>query len=92
MYVCPRCPPHRIAPNPALAEVDFPQDFPGNCSATALLAAIQPGDGSVNWWSLYFHSGALVALLLQLALAHWFLSWFAVLRPMTMHRGRVMIP
>eukprot|EP00903_Cladosiphon_okamuranus_P020047 g18414.t1 len=73
-------------------EVDFPQDFPGNCSATTLLTAIQPGDGSVNWWALFFHSGALVALLLQLVLAHWFLSWFSVLRPLTMHRGRVMIP
>ncbi|CAM9499525.1 unnamed protein product [Scytosiphon promiscuus] len=73
-------------------DVDFPQDFPGNCSSTALLAAIQPGDGEVNWWSLFFHSGALVALLLQLVLAHWFVSWFSVLRPLTMHRGRVMIP
>lgn len=72
--------------------MDFPQDFPGNCSSTALLAAIQPGDGSVNWWSLFFHSGALVALLLQLVLAHWFVSWFSVLRPLTMHRGRIMIP
>lgn len=77
---------------PLSIEVDFPQNFPGNCSPTALLTAIQPGDGKVNWWSLFFHSGALVALLLQLVLAHWFLSWFAVLRPLTMHRGRVMIP
>ncbi|CAM9298163.1 unnamed protein product, partial [Hapterophycus canaliculatus] len=73
-------------------DVDFPQDFPGNCSASTLLAAIQPGDGRVNWWSLFFHSGALVALLLQLVLAHWFVSWFSVLRPLTMHRGRIMIP
>ncbi|CAM9552656.1 unnamed protein product, partial [Ectocarpus sp. 13 AM-2016] len=74
------------------ADVDFPQEFPGNCSSSVLLSAIQPGDGNVNWWSLFFRSGALVALLLQITLAHWFISWFSVLRPLTMHKGRVMIP
>ncbi|CAM9625550.1 unnamed protein product [Ectocarpus sp. 6 AP-2014] len=74
------------------ADVDFPQEFPGNCTSSVLLSAIQPGDGNVNWWSLFFRSGALVALLLQITLAHWFISWFSVLRPLTMHKGRVMIP
>ena len=57
-----------------------------------LLGAIQPGNGTVNWWSLFYHGGAFVALLLQLVLAHWFISWFTVLRPLTMNRHRVMIP
>ena len=73
-------------------ETELIQTFPGNCSAWVLLNAIQPSDGTVNWWSLFFRSGALVALLLQVVLAHWFISWFSVLRPLTMHRGRVMVP
>ncbi|CAM9659287.1 unnamed protein product, partial [Sphacelaria rigidula] len=73
-------------------DVDLISEFPGNCTPTVLLDAIQPSDGRVNWWSLFIKSGALVALLLQIALAHWFISWFNVLRPLTMCRGRVMIP
>ncbi|CAM9782743.1 unnamed protein product, partial [Laminaria digitata] len=71
---------------------DLRQNFPGKCTETMLLDVIQPGDGTVNWWSLFFRSGAFVALLLQPVLAHWFISWFNVLRPLTMNRGRAMIP
>lgn len=74
------------------AEEDLLQSFPGNCSVTVLLNAIQPGDGTVDWWTLFFNSGALVALMLQIVLANWFITWFSVLRPLTMYRGRVMIP
>ncbi|CAM9228549.1 unnamed protein product [Discosporangium mesarthrocarpum] len=66
--------------------------FPGFCDKTAMSLAIEPSNGQVNWGQLFLKTGALVALLLQVALAHWFVSWFSLLRPLIKHRGRVLIP
>lgn len=79
-------------PYPSLSDDVFLDEFPGNCSASVLLQEIQPSDGNVDWFPLLFYSGAAAALLLQFMLANWFISWFTMLRPLTICRGRIMLP